>query len=212
MTPKLRTYVYVDGFNLYYRALRKTPYKWLDLEALCRGLLSPENVVERIRYFTAPVGGKLDPAQPIRQQIYLRAISANPIVSIHLGTFLTTNKVRPLAHPAPGGPTHVEILNSEEKGSDVNLASHLIHDACRDRFDVALVLSQDTDLLEPIKIVKIDHAKAVGVVVLDGREPGRLAKSASFKRQITAARLHASQLPDNVLLPNGKTVSRPADW
>jgi len=81
MTAKLRTYVYVDGFNLYYRALRKTPYKWLDLEVLCRELLHPENVVERIRYFTAPVGGKLDPAQPIRQQIYLRAISANPILS-----------------------------------------------------------------------------------------------------------------------------------
>jgi hypothetical protein len=154
--------------------LRKTPYKWLDLNALCRDLLHPDNSVERIRYFTAPVGGKLDPGQPVRQQIYLRAISADPLVSIHLGTFLTTNKVRPLAHPVPGGPTHAEIINSEEKGSDVNLASYLIHDACLERFDVALVLSQDTDLLEPIRIVKVDHAKPVGVVVLDGKEPGGL--------------------------------------
>jgi uncharacterized LabA/DUF88 family protein len=176
------------------------------------GTPESHNSVERIRYFTAPVGGKLDPGQPVRQQIYLRAISANPLVSIHLGTFLTTNKVRPLAHPLSGGPTHAEIINSEEKGSDVNLASHLIHDACLDRFDVALVLSQDTDLLEPIRIVRVDHAKPVGVVVLDGKEPGRLAKSASFKRDITGARLHAAQLPDSILLPNGRSVSRPTTW
>jgi hypothetical protein len=31
-----RTYVYVDGFNLYYRALRKTKFKWLNLEALAK--------------------------------------------------------------------------------------------------------------------------------------------------------------------------------
>lgn len=36
------TYVYIDGFNLYYRALKGTPYKWLDLERLC-GLLLPKD-------------------------------------------------------------------------------------------------------------------------------------------------------------------------
>ena len=33
------THVYIDGFNLYYGALKGTPYKWLDLEALCRKLM-----------------------------------------------------------------------------------------------------------------------------------------------------------------------------
>ena len=63
-----RTYVYVDGFNLYYRALRKTKFKWLDLEALVRGLLDADNSVDRSRYFTAPVSGKFDPGVPVRQQ------------------------------------------------------------------------------------------------------------------------------------------------
>ena len=40
-----RTYVYVDGFNLYYRALRKTKFKWLNLEVLVQGLLEADNEI-----------------------------------------------------------------------------------------------------------------------------------------------------------------------
>jgi hypothetical protein len=126
MTNVLRTYVYVDGFNLYYRALKNTRFKWLNLEILVKDLLDPENEISCIRYFTAPVSGKLDPAQPVRQQTYLQALKTIPCVSIHLGNFLTTKKSRPLVTPTPGGPTHVQIWNSEEKGSDVNLATYLI--------------------------------------------------------------------------------------
>jgi len=34
-----RTIVYIDGFNLYYRALKATPHKWLDLAALSKAVL-----------------------------------------------------------------------------------------------------------------------------------------------------------------------------
>jgi hypothetical protein len=112
-----RTYVYVDGFNIYYRALKKTKYKWLNLEDLVKGLLDPYNEIQCIRYFTAPVSGKLDPGQPIRQQRYLQALSTLPCVPFHQGNFLTKAKWRPLVNPAPGGPTLVEIWNTEEKGS-----------------------------------------------------------------------------------------------
>ena len=73
-----RTYVYVDGFNLYYRALRKTKFKWLDLEALVSGLLDADNEIQHIRYFEAPVSGKLDPGVPVRQQRYLPALQSLP--------------------------------------------------------------------------------------------------------------------------------------
>lgn len=208
----IRTYIYVDGFNVYYRALRGTKFKWLNLPALASGLMSSDNLIQQTRYFTAPVSGKLDPGQPQRQQTYLRALQTVPNLTIHLGSFLTKTKLRPLAHPMTGGPTHVEVLNSEEKGSDVNLASYLIHDAWRDLFDVALIFSQDTDLLEPVRIVKEEIGKPVGVVVLDGLQPGRLAKAGSFQRQITPARLAAAQLPQSILLPNGKLISCPPSW
>ncbi len=48
-----KTYVYIDGFNLYYGALKKTPYRWLDLAELCR-LMLPTSDVQRINYYTAP--------------------------------------------------------------------------------------------------------------------------------------------------------------
>jgi hypothetical protein len=208
-----RTYVYVDGFNLYYRALKKTKYKWLNLEALVKGLLDPDNDIQCIRYFTAPVSGKLDPGQPIRQQRYLQALSTLPCVSFHQGNFLTKAKWRPLVSPAPDGPTHVEIWNTEEKGSDVNLATYLIHDAWRDLFDVAVVLSQDTDLNEPVRIVRDEIKKDVGVVCLDGKASGQLARHASFVRHVTGSRLAAAQFPDTLAFGRkGKTVTRPAEW
>jgi uncharacterized LabA/DUF88 family protein len=208
-----RTYVYVDGFNLYYRALRGTKYKWLNLELLVKGLLDPDNAIHRIRYFTAPVSGKLDPGQPIRQQRYLQALRTLPNVSIHFGNFLTTPKFRPLVNPTPGGPTHVEIYNTEEKGSDVNLATYLIHDAWRDLFDVAVVLSQDTDLVEPVRIVRDEIKKEIGVVCLDGRKPGKLASYGTFVRHITQSRLAAAQFPDVLHFGNkAKTVVRPVEW
>ncbi len=125
MTVRLRTDV--DGFNLYYRALRHTRFKWLNLQALTEALLGQDHEILCIRYFTAPVSGKRDPGQPVRRQRYLDALRSLPCVSIHLGSFLTRPKMRPLVQPAPDGPTHVLIENSEEKGSDVNLATYLIH-------------------------------------------------------------------------------------
>lgn len=52
-----RTNVYIDGFNLFYGALKGSPYKWLDLEALCHQLL-PKDSIHRIRYFTAKVSAR----------------------------------------------------------------------------------------------------------------------------------------------------------
>ena len=208
-----RTYVYVDGFNLYYRALRKTKYKWLNLEALAQSLLDPDNEIQLIRYFTAPVSGKFDAGVPVRQQRYLQALATVPCVNIHHGNFLTKPKMRPLVTPAPGGPTHVEIWNTEEKGSDVNLATYLVHDAWRNLFDVAIVFSQDTDLNEPVRIVRDEIGKSVGVVILDGKAPGKLASFGSFTRQITPSRLAAAQFPETLAFgTKGKTVTRPDEW
>jgi uncharacterized LabA/DUF88 family protein len=212
-TRLLRTYVYVDGFNVYYRALKGTGFRWLDVCLLAEHLLGPSHSVEKVRYYTAPVSGKQNRGTPHRQQIYLNALSSNPRIDIHLGSFISSVKVRELETPLADGTTHVRVLNSEEKGSDVNLATHLVHDAWSDHFDIALVLSQDTDLLEPIRLVQTDLRKAVGVVVLDGKAPGKLAKSASFMKQITHARLSAAQFARDVPYgKQGKVAHKPDTW
>ena len=151
----LSTNIYIDGFNLYYGALRNSPYRWLNPERLCQ-LLLPKNTIGEIKYFTALVSARPnDPDQPVRQQLYLRALkSLHPIVFIHLGHFLTHAVKMPLVVPSGQPQTYVKVVKTEEKGLGVNLATHLLHDAHLGRFDVAVVISNDSDLLAPIKIVR----------------------------------------------------------
>ena len=52
----------------------------------------------------------------------------------------------------------------EEKGSDVNLAVHLVNDAWKKSFDAAVVISNDTDLVTPIRMVSAEQGKPVFVV------------------------------------------------
>ncbi|MEX6509174.1 hypothetical protein [Jiella sp. M17.18] len=58
----------------------------------------------------------------------------------------------------------VQVAKVEEKGSDANLASHLVRDAMLDRFYEAFVISNDTDLIESIRIVTQEVGKRVGLV------------------------------------------------
>ncbi len=209
----MRVTVYVDGFNLYYRALAKTPYKWLDLHKLAAGLLDPDDEITAIKYYTARVSGRTDPDQPRRQQAYLNALKTLPDVSIYYGRFLSKTKWRPLVYPLDAGTKFVEIYDTEEKGSDVNLASHLIHDGWKKSYDAALVMSQDSDLQEPLAIVKQELKKTIGLVWLDGQEPSRrMTKAVSFVRQITNARLAAAQFPEQLMGRDGHIVRKPTGW
>lgn len=175
----MKTFVYIDGFNLYYRGLKGTPHKWLDVKAFSQQFLKPDCQIITIRYFTARVSGKRDAGASKRQQEYLNALKSIPEVTVHYGRFLTKTKTRPVVQPDGTAGIFYEFFDSEEKGSDVNLASYLIHDAHRGLFDTALVLSQDTDLLEPVRIVSKDIKKPVGVVQLDSKRSNPKFKKAS---------------------------------
>ena len=156
----MKTNVYVDGFNLYYRALKRTPYKWLNLDQLCRYLL-PGHQINQIKYYTAHVAARPhDPDEPTRQQTYLRALRTLPNISIILGTFLT-NEVWAMQVDKP---ERVKVFKTEEKGSDVNLASHLIHDGYQKDYEQAVLITNDSDLVEPIRIVRAELGLPVGIL------------------------------------------------
>lgn len=210
----MRARVYVDGFNLYYRALGKGDYRWLDLLALSRKLLDPDDAIDVVRYFTARVSSRAGaPSAPKKQQAYLSALSSLSEVRVHYGRFIAKTKWRPLVEPDRSAGQFVQVHDTEEKGSDVNLAAHLLNDGWRDRYDVALVMSQDTDLCEPIRMVTQDMKKLVGLVWLDGKQPnGRLSSVSSFVRHATPARLAGSQFPDPVKTRKGAFVNKPEDW
>ena len=104
----MRTTIYVDGFNLYFRLLVNRPAaKWLNIKALAERLLNPANVVTDVKYYTARVSGRIDSTAPARQQIYLDALRSVPGISIHMGSFLLSEKFAGLAKPPefpPPGP------------------------------------------------------------------------------------------------------------
>jgi uncharacterized LabA/DUF88 family protein len=207
----MRAFVYVDGFNLYYRTLKKTSYRWLDLSLLAKEMLSEGDEVCQIRYFTADISPKSgNPDAPARQQAYLRALRTIPHLTIHKGRFLAKTKTRPLVSDPQ---TYVEVHDTEEKGSDVNIAAHLLNDAFRDRFDVALVISQDTDLIEPLRMVYSDLQKTVGVIWSENSSPGKRHKRVtSFIRHANSSILRRSQFPNPVVGQGGAKIFCPARW
>jgi hypothetical protein len=211
-----RTYVYIDGFNLYNRALKGTPYKWLDLNALCCLLLPPpEFEICRIRYFTARViPNMFDPEQTIRQDIYLRALRTLADVQIHFGTFLLKSAPRIVADkPLKGDRSWntVRVQLPEEKGSDVNLASYLLCDGFSGRFDTAALITSDSDFIEPIRMVRDTLGKRVIVFSPSGRcqKLRDLLKEDVKTKWVKAIR--RSQFP--VELRDSKGMfSKPKDW
>lgn len=203
----MKTFVYVDGFNLYYGSLKGTPFKWLNLETLC-GLLLPGHEIAKIRYFTAVVAARpSDPQAPQRQQAYLRALETLPCVSVHLGSFLPKKKHRPLVN----GGGYVWVHDTEEKGSDVNLATYLVHDAHKGEFEQAVVISNDSDLALPIAIVRNELGYPVGLLNPHPKVAFGLQNLATFYKPIRKGVLQASQLPPDLKDSVG-TFSKPAAW
>jgi hypothetical protein len=202
-----RTNVYVDGFNLYYGALKGTPYKWLDIAAMCRRVL-PKITINRIRYFTAMVDGSRDPSAPLRQQIYIRALETTPRLTVHRGFFLTKSAWARSANPPPAT---VRIIKTEEKGSDVNLATYLLLDAFRGDYEQAVVISNDSDLCEPISVVQQEFGLPVGVINPHARPAAELLKVARFWRPLRTSTVAASQFPP-ILSDATGSFSRPPGW
>ncbi len=204
----MRTNVYIDAFNLYYGCLRSTPFKWLDVAALCHVLLPRDNI-QRIKYFTAVVEARPgDPSQRVRQQFYLRALATTPKLSIYYGHFLSHAVAMPLAD---NPRRRVMVIKTEEKGSDVNLATELLVDGFNDDFDVAVVLSNDSDLLAPIRVVRRQMGKRVGVLNPQRVPSIPLEREADFLKSIRPSALRRSQFPRTMKDARG-SFHRPPVW
>lgn len=212
----MRTIVYVDGFNLYYGCLKGTPYRWLDLQALSRRLLREDNEIVAIKHFTARVRPRPgNPQQAQRQQIFLRALATIPNLSVHFGHFISRPATRMLVRPPRRGPKFADVWITEEKGSDVSLASHLLIDGFRARYDLAVVISNDSDLKEPVHFVRHDLKAPVGI--LNPHHNGSWALSlrelptGSFYKAIRTKVLAASQFRDELSDEHG-TFRMPKRW
>jgi hypothetical protein len=202
--------VYIDGFNLYYGALKPNPsLKWLDVQALACALAPASDIW--VRYFTAKVKPSRDPTSPDRQRQYLAAVRSLQRVSIHYGHFTTHPTTMPMANPRPGGPLTVEVLKTEEKGSDVNLATFLLLDGFDHLYEDAIVISDDSDLAEPVAQANRRFGP-VHIISPRGLRLNSLVEGSSSWAPLPLETLAACQLPSPLLLPTGNTVHRPPEW
>jgi hypothetical protein len=208
----MRTRIYIDGFNLYYGAVRGTPYKWLNPFEMCKLMLPPIHNIEYIKYFTAPVQARPhDPAQPNRQQLFFRALKTIPNLKIILGNFQSHPKLKRLANPVPGLPDTVVVMITEEKGSDVNLASHLLIDGYKKLFDFAVVVTNDSDLLTPIRHVREQLNLGVGILNPHKVQARQLLNYSTFSLPITEDVLKRSQFPNRMRDAHGEFF-KPPEW
>ena len=174
-----------------------------------------------------------NPRAHIRQGIYLNALRTLNRLSIHKGSFSKHEVPMYLAPPPDegekdgmvyrmdGGPERAWVYKLEEKGSDVNLATYLLRDAFKDLYEVAVVVSDDSDLLEPVKLVQKELGKKV-IVARVPRYSGRGGKKAErasvfqgkveFIRDVRKAHLADNQLPVEITTREGKLVKRPPEW
>lgn len=219
-----------------------TGWRWLDVRSLTDSIIMRKGrwagaTLDRVVYCTARIGGSSDPGAIRDQATYIDALQAAKSVD-HLeeGYYLEKSAIGPLAvedssgrpivcpprwplvvqdppgHPRPGAMVLAKILRREEKGSDVNVASHLLIDVIGGRVDAAIVISNDSDLSLPLR-----HARTlvpVGLVNPSQRPTaGALRGQATegvgghWWRKLTSGDLMANQLADPV-----GGFDRPAGW
>ncbi len=147
-----RSIVYIDGFNLYYGAIKGGSHKWLNLEKYFQKL-RPDDDIKRIYYFTARVSG----SSRKNQAAYLAALATLPLVEVRLGRFKFKNvECRVRACTFAGRKL---FKTPEEKQTDVAIGIQMVVDAFDDNCDRFVLVTGDSDLLPAIRAIKLRYPK-----------------------------------------------------
>jgi hypothetical protein len=115
-----------------------------------------------------------------------------------------------ITYPNPN-PVFARVVKTEEKGSDVNLGAHLVRDAFTRAFEHAAIITNDTDLKEPLRIVVQEAKLPVTLLSPVAHPSAHLRKVATHVRHLTPY-LGVSQFPDPVVAPNGQPIAKPPGW
>jgi len=196
---------YIDGFNLYFGLKDKgwKRYYWLNLVSLAKSLLKPLQSLQKVKYFTSRISLPQDKAK--RQSEFIEALETLPELSIYYGKYQTNDvKCNKCGHI---------MLKPNEKMTDVNIAVEMLADAFMDSFDVAILISADSDLTGPIRqIKKMFPQKLVIVAFPPSRFSYELKKIADSTFTIGRKKLADSIFPDQITKKDGYVLKRPERW
>jgi len=196
---------YVDGFNLYYglKARKWQRFHWLDPYRLVASGLAAGHDLAAVKYFTARVKHPDDKRH--RQTAFLDAIRAYSDAEVILGKYY--EKPQECHRCGAKWKTH------EEKMTDSAIAAHLVADAFLDRFDTAILIGGDTDIVPAVKMVRRHFAvKRLIVLFPPKRKNQAVADVCHDEGGIGRGDLEACQMPNRIEVQRGVFVERPATW
>ena len=208
----MRTSVYIDGLNLYHGCVKDTQFKWLDLVKFCQHIVGRRYRIDTVKYFTAKVQDRShDPQASQRQMTYINALEHTypDIISVFYGYFSSNVKRMRVANPPPNT---VEVIKTEEKGTDVNLSTHFLNDAWLNDYECGVILSNDADMVEAMRLVQHHHPrKDIGLInpFLQGSTLQSLKDQADFVRKVRRGNLAGAQLPERI---PGSNYQKPEAW
>ena len=203
-TKLIRVAVYIDGFNLYHgmKEARYERFLWLNVYRLAEHLTQPGHGLVLVKYFTSRISGPPDAVR--RQNTYLDAIDTTA-TEIIPGKFQNS--------PIKCGRCKDRWLIPEEKMTDVNIATQMLSDAFLNHFDKAILISGDSDLVPPVKLI-LDRfpAKRVIVAFPPYRHSADLQAAATSTLRLNQPEFKACQFADKIEKENGHILERPATW
>jgi hypothetical protein len=206
----IRAVAYVDGFNLYHgiHGLRTPHLKWLDLWALCKQF-APAPDIDLLRVVYCSAFATWLPDSYRRHREYLRALTATGVTPL-MGRFKRKDR--------GCFSCGAQWTDHEEKESDVNLAVQLTIDAFRNVFDLALLITADSDFVPAVRAVKTElPKKEIRIVTPVGQSPSvdliNAAGGSQQGRRMKLVHVEHSLLPEVVLDASGTVVaSRPHEY
>jgi len=200
-----RVIAYVDGFNLYF-GLKEAGWKryyWVDVKKLVTRLLKENQQLIVTKYFTARISGPPDKQK--RQSIFLEALSTLTDFNIYYGHYLSST----ITCNRCGRNWH----DFEEKMTDVNIATEMLTDSFEDKFDTAILISADSDLVPPIRTIKrIYPQKKIVVFFPPKRFSTHIKNFADIQLSIGRGSLVKSQFPDRIRKSDGMILEKPLEW
>jgi uncharacterized LabA/DUF88 family protein len=200
-----KTIFYVDGFNLYFgiKTSGWNNLKWLDINLLAKNLIKPDQEIVEVNYFTSRVRNAPDKEK--RQITYLEALLQFSGVKIHYGKYQPNIITCYCCGHSYSSPN--------EKMTDVNIAVKMLIDAFQNKFDTAILISGDSDLVPPVReIKKYFKDKKVIVAFPPKRHNISLSNLADGSFIIGRKKIKDSQLPDEIIKPDGHILIRPTEW
>lgn len=202
---------FIDGFNLYHALnhfaggsdhFRYHKYKWNSLRKLANCYVTKKDSIEEILYFTTIA--KWDAGKMARHKLYIRA-QENEGVKVVYGKFKRKEKKCTVCQKY--------FWTREEKQTDVNIAVFLFQLAIEDRYEKAIIISGDTDLIPAVNGIHSSFpGKEIGVVVPIGRSSEAFKQQTDFHHKMKETHLASSRFDDTITLRDSTTLTCPPNW